>query len=152
MSEPDYSLIQPPFTRQCRSELRELSETVFGPQDATAAEDFAWRLASMPMFTAFTARSEGQLVGFKLGYAHTRHRYYSWLGGVHPEYRHQGIARTLMANQHSWLIDAGFSIVETSAREENAAMIGLNRSCGFAVIGRREAQFVDIILSKTLTD
>ncbi len=47
-------------------------------------------------------RPNGSLVGFKLGYCRRPQLHYSWLGGVHPEARRQGLARKLMIHQHEW--------------------------------------------------
>lgn len=81
-------------------ELLHLSLTVFGSEDRL---DGTWRIQHMPDFSSFSARGGEALIGFKLGYALTSKRYYSWLGGVHPEFQRDGVARELMQRQHSWI-------------------------------------------------
>jgi predicted GNAT superfamily acetyltransferase len=121
-----YELQQPPLSAQDLEELLDLTVEVFGIKDPVWVPDARWRIQNMPDFTCFTARAGAELVGFKLGYAYTRRRYYSWLGGVHPEYRGQGIARFLMNHQHQWLVHRSYSSVETGASDNNEAMIQLN--------------------------
>lgn len=128
-----YHLTQAPLPTDAVEEIQSLVAIVFDSLDL----DVPWRIENMPDFTVFGARCDGALVGFKMGYAHTRRRYYSWLGGVHPEFRHRAIARQMMASQHRWLADQGYTSVETSARDDNAAMIQLNLSSGFREVGSR---------------
>ena len=79
---------------------------------------------------------DGRDLGFKAGYAATENRYYSWLGGVTPTARGRGVADALMQAQHTWVKDAGFERVETHVREDNTAMVSLNRKAGLDVVGR----------------
>jgi ribosomal protein S18 acetylase RimI-like enzyme len=128
-----FSLTQAPLPAQAIEEIQGLVTSVFESLDP----DVPWRIVNMPAFTVFEARSAGVLVGFKMGYAHARRRYYSWLGGVHPDFRHRGIARRLMTSQHRWLTEQGYTSVETSARDDNIAMIQLNLSSSFGKVGTR---------------
>ena len=45
---------------------------------------------------------DSQAVGFKFGYELNSSDFYSWLGGVLPNYRQQGIARALLEEQERW--------------------------------------------------
>ena len=105
--------------------------------DTYKAEDGVWRMTHMPNVSAFTAHADGGMVGFKVGYAHTSSRYYSWLGGVHPDYRRMGIAHTLAKLQHQWLLGTEFRLVETEASQSNHNMCRLNEKCGFTPAGMR---------------
>lgn len=78
---------------------------------------------------------EGALVGFKLGYRQGTDVFYSWLGGVHPDARRQGIAAALMRHQHDWAKGRGYRFVETRTRAANRAMIILNLQAGFTITG-----------------
>ena len=102
--------------------------------------------------TAVLARDEGRLVGFKLGYAMTESRYYSWLGGVHLGARGSGVARQLMRRQHRWLREMGCTQVETSTDQGNAAMARINLQEGFTVCGTRSMPGrVQVLYLKLLT-
>ncbi len=89
----------------------------------------------MPDVTLFFAEQAGKRVGFKAGYTTAYDRYYSWLGGVSPSVRRQGIARTLMQHQHDWLVQSRFNQVECHVDQDNAAMIDANLKAGLIVVG-----------------
>lgn len=82
--------------------------------------------------------SDGALLGFKLGYARSSDVFYSWLGGIHPSIRRQGVGRQLMQLQHSWARERGYAFVETRTRTSNNAMIILNLQSGFHIVGYEE--------------
>ncbi len=128
-----YRLQQAPFDPALLQELTQLARSVFDDP----ALDVSWRLTVMPEASAVLARDGGRLVGFKLGYALTECRYYSWLGGVHPSARGAGIARRLMRLQHRWLRERGCSQIETSTDAGNAAMARVNLREGFRECGTR---------------
>jgi len=130
----EYRLTKPPFLESQIQEFLDLAEKVFGSTDRA---DGSWRLQKMPDVTFFAARRDGELVGFKIGYAITSFRYYSWLGGVDPAYRRLGIAQELMNRQHAWISQNGFASVETGAQQDNLAMTRLNLMSGFQVVGIR---------------
>ena len=131
-----YTLHQAPFDESLLHEVTQLAREVFGD----ASLDVAWRLGVMPNATAVLARDvAGRLVGFKLGYAMTESKYYSWLGGVHVAARGGGVARQLMRRQHRWLAECGCRLVETSTDQGNLAMARVNLQEGFRVCGRRSS-------------
>ena len=129
---------QTPLSNQPDTVLDELMVLICAVFPDIKQDDARWRLLHMPCCVVFCARAEGQLVGFKVGYATKSRHYYSWLGGVHPQWLRQGIARRLMEQQHAWLQSEGFTTVETGAQATNEAMCELNLSSGFEVVGSRE--------------
>ncbi len=74
-------------------------------------------------------------VGFKLGYALSESDFYSWYGGVIPDYRQLGIASVLIEKQHEWCKKHGFIIIKTKAKSTFAEMISLNLKSGFEIVG-----------------
>lgn len=143
----DYSLAVAPLDARLIAALAQLGEAVFGAPKA----DLHWRLEHMPSASVACASEAGRLVGFKAGYAMGRGRYYSWLGGVHPDFRRRGIAAELMRQQHAWLRERGFETVETAANRDNLAMIRANLDHGFTVCGlRHKADRVQVLFSKDL--
>ena len=143
----DYTLRLPAFEPAFIAQLSEFCPTVFD----VSVLDLQWRLSSMPDASVFCAVSAGHLVGFKAGYAMSQLRYYSWLGGVHPSLRRQGVASKLMALQHAWLVERGYCVVETAANQENRPMAQANLKHGFSVCGiRHEPQRVQVLFSKPL--
>jgi GNAT superfamily N-acetyltransferase len=78
---------------------------------------------------------EDQPVGFKIGYARNPDEFYSWLGGVLPEFRGLGIASDLMATQHEWCQKQGYSKISTKTQNRFKPMLILNIKNGFEIIG-----------------
>ena len=138
----------PPYSSEFIDELTSLSTLVFGQIES---DYVAWRIQNMPKATAFISEVAGELVGYKLGYAMTQTRYYSWLGGVHPDYRQQGLASALMRKQHQWGAEAGYTMIETGTDQDNVAMAKVNLAHGFVVCGvRTKPARTQILYSKEL--
>lgn len=85
------------------------------------------------------AVSNGEIIGFKLGYPHPDGVFYSWLGGVHEKSRGKGVASKLMVAQHDKLREMGFERVRTYGRNTRKAMLITNIKHGFNII----STFVD---------
>lgn len=115
--------------------LSELCSHVFADYGVFEFRDVRWVLRNMPDVTVRMALADDALIGFKIGYAETRTRYYSYLGGVRETHRRRGIARRLALDQHAWATRHGYAAIETGAIESNTPMIELNLSLGFRVIG-----------------
>ncbi len=81
------------------------------------------------------ALHNGQVVGYKIGYQDRKSRFYSWLGGVHPEYRGQGIASELMRKQHDWCEKQGYKVIRTQTKNQWRSMLILNLRHGFDIVG-----------------
>ncbi|NHZ85754.1 MAG: GNAT family N-acetyltransferase, partial [Planctomycetia bacterium] len=83
-----------------------------------------------------TAYLNKRPVGFKIGYATpTKRNFYSWMGGVLPEYRRLGIAAKLFEFQEQWIITTGFQRILIKTRNKHNAMIKLLLKQGFHQIG-----------------
>ena len=79
---------------------------------------------------------EGEkLIGFKLGYARDSEQFYSWLGGVLPEYHKLGVASELMRQQHDWCAKNQFKKISTKSSNQFSSMIRLNLKYGFKIVG-----------------
>jgi ribosomal protein S18 acetylase RimI-like enzyme len=129
-----YQQAQAPLSDSLIGEILDAARRVFEHVDAV---DVCWRLEHMHALTVFAACHQDRLCGFKIGYAITSHRYYSWLGGVDPAYQRLGIAGTLMQRQHDWVFAKGFDVIETEVLQENHAMQQLNERSGFKTAGVR---------------
>jgi GNAT superfamily N-acetyltransferase len=143
-----YQLELPEYSAQFLTGIVSVAERVF-----TIAEEsyIAWRFRSMPDFSVFCALDGDDIVGFKAGYAMTQAKYYSWLGGVLPDYRGKGVASALMNQQHDWLAKRHYQTVETAVNQENRAMAQLNIRHGFEVCGiRTEPHRVQVLFFKQL--
>jgi GNAT superfamily N-acetyltransferase len=98
------------------------------------------------------ASIEDQVIGFKLGYEQDPRQFYSWLGGVVPEYRGLGIASALMKCQHEWCVRQGYEVVQTKTLNRFQDMFILNLRQGFEVTGTQNSRDygLRIILEKKL--
>lgn len=83
---------------------------------------------------AVVAVEEGVVSGFKLGYEQPEGVFYSWLGGVHPQFQQRGVAMKCMTAQHEWCKQQGYSRVRTYGRNERKAMLIVNLKAGFDII------------------
>jgi GNAT superfamily N-acetyltransferase len=124
---------QAPFEKPVIDQVFDCSKAIF--KIPTKRTEMDWRLMHMPDVVVHTALWDGELAGFKIAYATRRRRLYSWLGGVLPGFRRRGVARTLMEAQHSWAKEKGYLNVETGTVRNNVAMIALNLSSGYEIIG-----------------
>lgn len=98
-----------------------------------ALEALQERIAGRP-YLALVARVQGQAVGYKLGYAHRPQRFYSWLGGVLPTHRRQGVARALLRHQENWCAER-YKAIEVRSQNRYRGMLMLLLSEGYEVQG-----------------
>ena len=94
----DYSTIEPPCDDAFCTNLHQACKDVFGNNNR---DNLMWKLTCMPDVSVHIATAQERIVGFKIGHALSRTHYYSWLGGVHPDSRRQGIALRLSEHQHN---------------------------------------------------
>lgn len=130
--------------------LAELSFLVFS--GGYTASQLSERLETGVRRLSVLAWDEARLVGFKLGYEERPGRFYSWLGGVHPEHRGQGLGRGLMQRQHERLSALGFEKVRTVTMNRWRSMLIMNLRFGFDIVGtyQDDAGRVRIILERRL--
>jgi ribosomal protein S18 acetylase RimI-like enzyme len=69
------------------------------------------------------AEAAGEIVGFKLGYALSGQGFYSWLGGVVPSCRGQGVARRLLELQEEIVRARGYATITVKSRNRFPAML-----------------------------
>ncbi|MBX3628120.1 MAG: GNAT family N-acetyltransferase [Rhizobacter sp.] len=143
----EYTVERQPISPQTVEAIERLSHSLFD----RPTPDLRWRLEKMPLVSVVCASVDKDLVAFKIGYAHSQSRYYSWLGGVHPDHRRQGVAVKLTELQHSWAKEQGFQAVETATDQANSPMTQANLKCGFAISGfKKKSQGIQVLFSKAL--
>ena len=97
-------------------------------------EDLISKMASKGPLVVMTAMADQKVIGYKIGYELNSKIFYSWLGGVDPNYRNLGIASTLMEKQHNYLKEKGYKIVRTKTMNRWRNMLLLNIKNGFNII------------------
>ncbi|BAB04719.1 GNAT family N-acetyltransferase [Halalkalibacterium halodurans] len=106
-----------------------LHEQIFGQKD-----NLLEKMERKPNILIFVALDRGHVVGYKIGYELDKQTFYSWLGGVDPNIRKQGIGSMLMERQHDYLRDVGYKVVRTKTMNKWRNMLLLNIKSGFDVI------------------
>ncbi len=110
---------------------------------------------SVSIIVAIAAADSGpRPVGYKCGFELDAGRFYSWIGGVLPEYRNQGIAKELMKRQHAHCKKMGFSKVQTKTLNKFKNMLILNLKYGFEITDtyRGEDGDLRIVLEKNIKE
>lgn len=123
------------FANITESEIKDISvviEKAFGEWDPSW---FNSTLQNHTKYFLWIAYIEEQVVGFKLGYEVGKHEFYSWLGGVIPDYHGLGIGSDLMRAQHTWCKENGYKKIQTKTQNRFREMLLLNIKFGFDVIG-----------------
>ena len=132
-------------------QIEQIYQRVFDPEEPLALADRPiWQESRSPHLVV--GRVEDRVVGFKIGYERKPGRFYSWLGGVIPEFRRRGIATELLIRQHRWAARQGYRLVRTKTTNDWKPMLQLNLSQGFDVVGTEldpEGQ-LSILLDKPL--
>jgi GNAT superfamily N-acetyltransferase len=107
------------------------------------------RLPKLDAPMLWLAIEAGRWQGFKLGYRRGDALLYSWLGGVTPAPRGQGVASELMRLQHAQAVAEGYRFVETRTRAANNPMILLNLRHGFHVTGfETDGQGIPVVIQR----
>lgn len=85
-------------------------------------------------FLAVVSFEGEQVTGFKFGYEQEDGIFYSWLGGVNPDWQGRGIASELMQVQHEELRKRGYERVRTYSQNKRKSMMITNLKHGFNII------------------
>ncbi|WP_026954840.1 GNAT family N-acetyltransferase [Algoriphagus vanfongensis] len=100
-----------------------------------ASHDFYEDRLKHRLYLALVAEKEGELIGFKVGYqSDTPDRFYSWMGGVRPEFRKLGVADALADFQENWAVEHGFTSIFFKTRNRFPAMISFGLKRGFKIL------------------
>jgi predicted GNAT superfamily acetyltransferase len=100
-----------------------------------ASLDFYTDRLKHRLHLGLVAEKDGELLGFKVGYqSDTPDTFYSWMGGVRPEFRKHGIAYSLAEYQENWAREKGFSSIFFKTRNRFPAMITFGLSRGFKIM------------------
>ena len=94
---------------------------------------FKQRVDKHPKLLSVLAYYENDLIGFKMGYPYNQDTFYSWVGGVLPKYRNQGIASQLGFLQEDHAKQLGFIKLRTKSMNRFKPMMILNLKNGFDI-------------------
>lgn len=116
------------------------------------AEEYEKRLKGVPSLVQ-VAEYEGKIAGFKVGYAKGEQLFYSWMGGVLPEFRQFGVAKALAVEQEKWARAQGFTRIQFKTRNRLKAMLHFALGNGFDIVAVEPRESLDeyrILLEKVL--
>ena len=115
------------------------------------AAEYEKRLRGLPHLL-LVAEVNGELAGFKAGYERDG-AFYSWMGGVCPKYRRQGVAKALAREQESWAKSKGYGYIRFKTRNYLQPMLIFALRNGFYIVGvekRKDPRSNRIWLEKVL--
>jgi ribosomal protein S18 acetylase RimI-like enzyme len=73
-------------------------------------------------------------VGFKVGYQREADgSFYSWMGGVLPDFRRRHVARLLAEAQEKWAVAQGYRRITCKTRNRHKAMLLFTLKNGFRI-------------------
>ena len=82
-----------------------------------------------------TAEFNDQPIGLKMGYDRFKDgSFYSWMGGILPDHRQNGVASALADYQESWALNNGYESIKLKTRNKHEAMISFAIDRGFDII------------------
>ena len=144
------------FYSHCAAEMQAAVAALLATALEHSATDFladlAYQQQRQPLQAWLATAADGQLIGCKLGYERKPGHYYSWLGGVLPAHRGQGVAAELMRRQHQWCREQGYQRVRTHTYNRWRSMLLLNLRHGFDIIGTVQGPHgLTIVLEKDLS-
>ncbi|MFI8416196.1 N-acetyltransferase family protein [Serratia sp. NPDC078593] len=96
--------------------------------------DMQRRLGEAPA-CSLIAEFNGQPIGFKLGYQTQPDSFYSWLGGVLPDFRRHGVALALLVEQERWVQQRGYRRLSVKTRNQFRSMLMLLIGNGYQIVG-----------------
>ena len=88
----------------------------------------------------FTARRDGELIGYSIFVVRPRHAHYNigWamndIVWLHPDHRNEGVGTKFVAFWDEKLRDLGATIVHVNVKVWHPALAFLLKKCGYAVI------------------
>lgn len=116
-------------------------------------DEYKKRLAEKKRIV-LSAEVDGQPAGFKIGYESDKPGvFYSWLGGVIPQFRNNRVATLLAKEQEQIAKEMGFEMIEFKTRNYLKPMLIFALQRGFDIIEveqRNETHQNRIILQKRL--
>lgn len=115
--------------------ISELYNDIFRP--AHDVEFFRRRLLGRHNSLLLIANVEKRPVGFATGFELKPSVYFSWLLGVHPDFRRAGVASQLMGAQFSWAGEHHYQSVRMECHNAHRAILHMAIELGFDVVGIR---------------
>tara|TARA_B100000446_G_C10454413_1_gene306461 strand:+ start:28 stop:462 length:435 start_codon:yes stop_codon:yes gene_type:complete len=96
------------------------------------------------MHLILTIIYNNEIVGFKIGYDRFQNdSFYSWMGGILPEYRRKGLANALANFQEEWARGNGYHKIKMKTMSKHKAMISFSLNRGFKIASKIAKKSLD---------
>ena len=118
-------------------ELHKLNKQIPEFIDPYPLSEFQARLSGR-RWIGLVAEVDKIAVGFKLGYALNTTVFYSWLGGVLPDFRKQGVAKALVNAQEKRVRKLGFKTIKVKSRNKHTNMLHLLLAHDYEIIKTKQ--------------
>jgi len=115
-------------------------------------EKYYERLSNRPHLI-LRANTANQAAGFKIGYEIGPGIFYSWVGGVLPDFRRQGVARALANEMEAWLRTNHYHTLHMKTHNQFQNMLLFSIGNGFQITGVEQRENISenrILLEKKL--
>lgn len=107
--------------------------------DLYSRDEFERRLKTTKSLILI-AESEGEMSGFKCGYERENSSsFYSWMGGVVPAFRRNGIADALLKEMERWCKNEGYQSLTFKTLNDHKSMLIFALKRGFDIIGTEKS-------------
>ena len=126
-----YKIVSGIPTHDLVAKLLEIYTLLFEDADV---KYFKERFNMHPKITSILAYDGENVIGFKIGYPYKNSTFYSWIGGVLPEYRGLGIASNLSEHQEIHARKQGCIKLRTKSMNQFKPMMILNLKQGFDIV------------------
>ncbi len=115
------------------AEVIELASLIPEFDDVYGEDEYQERLKGKEPIILI-AYKDKKAIGYKMGYQEADY-FYSWLGGVLPEYRNKGIASKLALQQEELVKQLGISKIRFKTQNKFKGMLIFAIKNGFSIIG-----------------
>lgn len=115
--------------------IAELYNEVFNPR--TDLEFFQLRFRGRHNVTMMVAMVDDRHVGFIVGFELMPSTYFSWICGVHPEYRRLGIATQLIQAQQAYAQEHDYATLRFECNNQHRPMLHVAINEGYDLVGIR---------------
>ncbi len=124
-----------PFGTDEVSLLTDLYNQILSPP--RDEEFFGRRFRGRHNVCVLIAGIDNRPVGFTAGFELMPSTYFSWITGVLPDFRRQGIATQLMQAQEAWAFDHHYGLLRFECLNQHRPMLHVAIAEGFDLVGIR---------------
>ncbi|MBI1826624.1 MAG: GNAT family N-acetyltransferase [Planctomycetes bacterium] len=115
--------------------ISELYNEVFSPKESV--EYFQRRFRGRYNVAMMVAMVDDRPVGFIIGFELMPTTFFSWICGVLPDFRRQGISTQLIQAQHAWAGDHGYQLMRFECNNQHRPMLHVAITEGYDLVGIR---------------